>query len=169
MFTDPRDTLLERQSPSNRKITALIIFSFLATFAVARLFVYLVLGHLFPNFFLTIRGVHIHHFTYGVVILATAGLYFILKRPEVDTAAFLRLTFIYGVGLGLTFDEFGMWVRLEDSYWIRQSYDAVIIITLLLLNIIYYKVVVRVLEEVFFLPFKIISWPWKKIREQKKP
>jgi hypothetical protein len=38
--------------------------------------------------------------------------------------------------LGLTFDEFGMWVRLQDDYWVRQSYDAVIIVTLLLLNIV---------------------------------
>ena len=166
---DPRDTLLERQSPSNRKITALIIFAFLATFALSRLFVYLVIGHLFPNFFLTIRGVHIHHFTYGVVILAAAGLYFILKRPQVDTAGFMRLAFIYGVGLGLTFDEFGMWVRLQDGYWIRQSYDAVIIVTLLLLNIIYYKVVVHVLEELFLLPFRIIIWPWKKMHKQNNP
>jgi hypothetical protein len=32
----------------------------------------------------------------------------------------------YGIGLALTFDEFGMWVRLDGStYWQRASVDAV--------------------------------------------
>jgi len=32
----------------------------------------------------------------------------------------------YGIGLALTFDEFGMWVRLDGStYWQRASLDAV--------------------------------------------
>lgn len=171
MKLNPSDTILNHQSPSNRHTTALIIFSFLATFAVARLFVYLILGHLLPNFFLTVRGVHIHHFTYGVVILAIAGLYLLLKRPPVDSITFKRLTFIYGVGLGLTFDEFGMWVRLEDGYWIRQSYDAIIIVTLILLNIIYYKFVIRALTELFKLPFRILFFPFRVIRdrEEKNP
>lgn len=161
-------SLPELQTPSNRHITALIIFSFLATFVLSRLFVYLILGHLLPNFFLTIRGVHIHHFTYGVVILAATGLYLILKRPPPDSHAFKRLTFIYGVGLGLTFDEFGMWIRLEDSYWIRQSYDAVVIVTLILLNLIYYKFVIRALTELFKLPFRVLFFPFRIIRRHEQ-
>ena len=125
------------QTPSNRKITAIIFFTFLATFTMARLFVYLVLGHWLPNFFLVIKGVHIHHFTYGVIILSVAGLYLLLKRPTPEDDDFKWLTIAYGVGLGLTFDEFGMWVRLEDNYWIRQSYDAIIIVLLILLNVLY--------------------------------
>ncbi len=160
--------LPELQTPSNRRITALIIFAFLATFVLARLFVYLVLDHLIPNFFLTIRGVHIHHFTYGVVILASAGLYLLLKRPDAESAAFRWLTFFYGVGLGLTFDEFGMWVRLEDNYWIRQSYDAIVIVALILLNIIYYKTVIRALKELFKLPFWIIFFPIKIVHRNKQ-
>jgi hypothetical protein len=134
-------THLDLRSPSTKKLIAIILSSFLITFAISRLFVYLVLGHLMPDFFLTIKGVHIHHFTYGVFILALVGLYFILKRPEVESRAFKWTTLFYGIGLGLTFDEFGMWIRLEDNYWIRQSYDAVIIVTLLLLNIAYHRTV----------------------------
>jgi thiol:disulfide interchange protein len=32
---------------------------------------------------------------------------------------------VYGIGMALTFDEFGMWVRLGGSYWQRASVDAV--------------------------------------------
>jgi energy-converting hydrogenase Eha subunit G len=120
----------------------------LATFVVARLFVYLVLGHLLPNFFLVIRGVHVHHFTYGVFILAGVGLYAIIKRPEVHRRAYRTMTMIYGVGLALTFDEFGMWIRLEDDYWVRQSYDAIIIIIVILCNVAYYRAVLSWLREI---------------------
>ena len=140
---------IDLHSPTTKKLIAIILSSFLITFAIARLFVYLVLGHLMPDFFLTIKGVHIHHFTYGVFILVIVGLYFILKRPELESRSFKWATMLYGIGLGLTFDEFGMWIRLEDNYWIRQSYDAVIIITLLLLNIAYHKFLIGAFKDLF--------------------
>jgi hypothetical protein len=30
--------------------------------------------------------------------------------------------------MGLTFDEFGMWLNLGGSYWQRASFDAVIVV-----------------------------------------
>ena len=36
----------------------------------------------------------------------------------------------FGVGAGLTLDEFALWVRLEDVYWTqqgRESLDAVVV------------------------------------------
>ena len=35
---------------------------------------------------------------------------------------------LYGLGLALTFDEFGMWLHLGGLYWQRASFDAVIVI-----------------------------------------
>lgn len=152
------------ETKMNRKIIAIILFSFLTTFVLSRLMVYLVLDNLLPNFFLEIRGVHIHHFTYGVLILTVAGLYLILKRPAPTDRSFKWLTVAYGVGLGLTFDEFGMWIRLEDNYWIRQSYDAVVIVTLILLNIIYYRFLIKGLKEIARLFWSMKKYfPFKKI------
>ena len=139
--------ILEHQSALNRKITGLVIFSFLTTFALARLTVYLVLAGVLPDLFLFVRGVHIHHFTYGVVILVGVGFYFIMRRPTISSRYFRLATFVYGMGLGLTFDEFGMWIRLQDDYWVRQSYDAVVIITLLLLNIAFYRPILHWAKE----------------------
>ncbi len=138
---------LSSPSPTNRQLIGIIAFFFLVTFVLSRLFVYLILGHLLPNFFLTIRGVHIHHFTYGVFTLSIVGLYFILKRPLIGTRSFKWATSFYGIGLGLTFDEFGMWIRLQDNYWIRQSYDAVIIVVLVLFNIAFYHSILTWLRE----------------------
>lgn len=144
----PDRTFAVKETPANNKIIAMVLFSFLSTFILARLTVYFVLGKLLPNLFLTIRGVHIHHFTYGVVLLAITGLYLLLKRPTPELPVFKLATVLYGIGLALTFDEFGMWIRLQDNYWIRQSYDAVIIVTVLLLNIHYSRWVTNALREI---------------------
>lgn len=142
------DWEIKINSTDNQKTIGVVIFYFLVTFIISRLTVYLVLGKWLPDFFLTIKGVHIHHFTYGVFILVIVGLYMILRRPEFETPIFKICTALYGIGLGLTFDEFGMWVRLEDQYWVRQSYDATIVILLLLLNIAYYRQVLIGVREV---------------------
>lgn len=143
------------ESPTNQKVIGVVIFYFLVTFILSRLMVYLVLGRWLPNFFLTIRGVHIHHFTYGVIILTLVGLYMILRRPEPETEIFKIACALYGIGLGLTFDEFGMWVRLADTYWVRQSYDAIVVVLLTLLNIAYHRQVISGVKEVGTLLKKI--------------
>lgn len=131
----------------SRKLTALVLAAFLVTFFTARLIVYLTVTGIIPNLFLLINSVHIHHFSYGVVILAVVGLYLLLLMPKFGSRR-LRLTAVwYGIGLGLTFDEFGMWIRLDDDYWIRQSYDAIIVVALLLLNIAYFKPFIKILYE----------------------
>lgn len=136
-------------NPSTKKIIAIITSSFLGTFVISRLFVYLVLGHLAPNFFLTIRGVHIHHFTYGFIILAITGLFLLIKHPAPGSRFFKWLAWFYGIGLGLSTDEFGMWIRLQDDYWVRQSYDAVIILTLILINIVFLPHLLSWIKEMF--------------------
>lgn len=150
-----RDWQVQIESPTNKKIIGVVIFYFLITFILSRLMVYLVIGKWLPNFFLIIRGVHIHHFTYGVIILVLVGLYLILRRPAPESGLFKLACALYGIGLGLTFDEFGMWVRLEDEYWIRQSYDAVVVVFLILLNIAYFKQVVAGVKEIGMLIKKI--------------
>ncbi len=116
---------------SDREAPFLIFASFLTTFIISRLTVYFL-----PTFFINIRGVHIHHYAYGIVILTIAGLYDLIVRPnEEDTD---KIALIFGIGLALAYDEFGMWLRLRDFYPTRDSYDAIIIIGLILLNIIYF-------------------------------
>ena len=112
-----------------------MLTSFLITFLVARLVVYAILTDYVPDIFLTIRGVHIHHLSYGIFLLVWVGFYCLVYA---NTAKKLYKTaIVYGIGLGLTFDEFGMWLRLRDDYWIRQSYDAIIVISILLINFVY--------------------------------
>lgn len=115
-----------------KEIPFLILISFLLTFIVSRIVVSLP----FPNFYLKVKGIHIHHFSYGIIILSLLG-YYLLTQPRSDKTR-LKASVLYGFGLGLAFDEFAMWIQLEEVYKDRSTYDAILVITLLLLNIIYF-------------------------------
>lgn len=72
-----------------------------------------------------------------------------------------KIIVLYGIGLGLTFDEFGMWLHLEDQYWMRTSYDAIVIISLVLLNAIFFG-------ERWMRIFKLLSHHTRKTGDQYK-
>lgn len=119
-------------------VSFIIFACFLITFVLSRLWVYLAIRGIVPeSFSRNVRGVHIHHFAYGIVITSiVCYLTLTLPRQYFDKWK-LRLSTLFGVGLGWTFDEFGMWLRLKDEYWLRQSYDAIIILSIIFINIVY--------------------------------
>jgi hypothetical protein len=113
-----------------REIVFWILATFLPTFLVARTVVYLGIP-----IFIHVRGVHIHHLAFGIIVLALAG-YFALTVQTPKRRDWIAA--LYGIGLALAFDEFGMWVLLRDDYWIRWSYDAILIIVVVLVNAVYF-------------------------------
>ena len=117
---------------TGKEIPFLILVSFLTTFAISRLIV-----DLTPELTLKVRGTHVHHFSYGIILLVIIG-YILLTQPR-SSKTRLKLSLLFGVAVGLAFDEFAMWIQLEDSYYDRASYDAIVIITALLLNITYFE------------------------------
>lgn len=117
----------------------IIFFFFLITFITARTWTYLAVKNLVPDSLTeNIRGVHVHHFAWGILLNTVIGyLCFVLPRHYFEKWK-TTLAVFFGFGMGLTFDEFGMWLRLADDYWLRNSYDAVIIVTILFINLIYF-------------------------------
>ena len=100
------------------------LFAFLVTFLLARIDVFLIMSGSIPNLYLFMHGTHVHHLNYGIFLLSVTAGYAIFRRPVGRAAEATALA--YGVALALTFDEFGMWVRLDGStYWQRASIDAV--------------------------------------------
>src|ERR1700736_3232503 len=92
-----------------------VLAAFLFTFIAARVLVYLIMAHKLPNLYAHVGGTHVHHLNYGIFLLTFVGAYLIFAPPR---GAMLSLTSIlYGIGLGLTFDEFGMWLHLDTTYW----------------------------------------------------
>jgi hypothetical protein len=85
-----------------------------------------------PGSVTTKDGLHLHHLVWGIVLILVSGfLNFVLRPGSPWLEIFAGL---FGVGAGLTLDEFALWVRLEDVYWAKEgraSIDAVVVATLL--------------------------------------
>ena len=97
-----------------------IAAAFLLTFVGAR-----IISHLWPDIYLPWSGVHVHHYAYGFFILAVAGY---LALVHSGPRAKYLIALLHGFGLGLAFDEFGIWLHLNDDDPARWSYDGFIII-----------------------------------------
>jgi len=86
-----------------------------------------------PGSIVSEGGVHVHHLVFGIVLMMAAGTISFAGfavGPLYEICAFL-----FGVGIGLTIDEFALWVHLEDVYWAkegRSSVDAAVIAAALL-------------------------------------
>jgi hypothetical protein len=48
------------------------LFSFIVTFVLARVFVFLIMADEMPNLYFFLHGTHVHHLNYGIFLMATA-------------------------------------------------------------------------------------------------
>lgn len=101
-----------------------ILSCFLFTFLAARILVLLIMTRKIPDLYLHLGGNHVHHLNYGIFLLSIVGGLLLFSPQDAKTKQVLAGA--YGVGLALTFDEFGMWLHLGGSYWQRASWDAVV-------------------------------------------
>ncbi|MFZ0089485.1 MAG: hypothetical protein WAL63_08265 [Solirubrobacteraceae bacterium] len=80
----------------------------------------------------TAGGLHVHHVVWGIWLLLIAGfLGFVLPAESPRNEI---LAGIFGVGAGLTLDEFALWLYVDDVYWAeegRASFGAVVVAALL--------------------------------------
>jgi hypothetical protein len=108
----------------------IVLVAFVLTFLISRVLVLLIMTRRLPDFFFHVGTTHVHHLNYGIFLLCVvAGWSLFVPLRDRSLRIALRL---YGVGLALTFDEFGMWLHLGGGYWQRASYDAIIVIASLL-------------------------------------
>ena len=83
-----------------------------------------------PGSIQTEGGLHVHHLVFGIVLMLLAGFVLALQ-PGSPVLEIMAAGF--GIGAGLTLDEYALWLHLEDVYWEeqgRRSVDAVVIATL---------------------------------------
>lgn len=111
------------------KLARYALFSFIVTFILARIFVFMIMSRMMPNLYFFVGNTHVHHLNYGIFLLAAVGGYSVFRRPTGRKAEITAV--LYGLAMGLTFDEFGMWLHLGGSYWQRASVDAVIVVAAL--------------------------------------
>jgi hypothetical protein len=80
----------------------------------------------------TSSGLHIHHLVWGIVTIMATGFLMFSFQPDSPWAEILAG--LFGIGCGLTLDEFALWLHLEDVYWAkegRSSVDAVVVAVLI--------------------------------------
>ena len=111
-----------------------LLAAFLVTFLFIRTSARMTRSQRFPwwpGSVTTGSGLHLHHLVWGIVLLMVTGFVDFATRPVSPWNEILAGFF--GVGVGLTLDEFALWVYLQDVYWAeegRSSFDAVVVATL---------------------------------------
>ena len=76
----------------------------------------------------SVGGTHIHHLVWGILLLLTSGYVGVAIHPGDPWREIVAV--LFGIGTGLTLDEFALWLNLKDVYWEREgrrSIDAVVI------------------------------------------
>lgn len=127
---EPNDLPPEEQPMGPTRLARRVFVAFILTFAIARSMALMMAIGFMRDFYLRFGQTHVHHLNYGIFILVGVGAYLIFLRP--DSRGIARAAILYGVGLALTFDEFGMWLHLDDVYWQRGSFDAMVLIAAIL-------------------------------------
>lgn len=73
-------------------------------------------------------GVHIHHVTFGVVLVMLSGLTLVTLAVNGEEPEFTLAATLFGIGAALVLDEYALILHLSDVYWEedgRTSVDAV--------------------------------------------
>jgi hypothetical protein len=124
----------------NEQAVFLVFVGFLVSFAFIRMSTRIIRSESvswWPGNIESDSGLHLHHLVFGIVTMMAAGTLGFLsdgRTPYTEICALL-----FGVGVGLTIDEFALWVHLEDVYWEeegRSSIDATVIAASLMLLIV---------------------------------
>jgi hypothetical protein len=75
-----------------------------------------------------VGGTHVHHLVWGILLLLICGYIAVAIAPNSPWREVVAVFF--GIGTGLTLDEFALWLNLKDVYWEKEgraSIDAVVI------------------------------------------
>jgi hypothetical protein len=85
-----------------------------------------------PGSVTTESGLHLHHLVWGIVLVLLTGFLGYVVNPLSPWNEVLAA--VFGIGGGLTLDEFALWIYLRDVYWAkegRSSVDAVVVATVM--------------------------------------
>lgn len=119
-----------------------ILLGFVVAIAVSRAVVWFILEFKLEKVLFNLsesvdgNPTHMHHFNYGFAILIVAGLAALFPQSR----RFLRpLSFLFGIGVGLVFDEFALIWNLNPDYYHSLNYQAQAVLGALLVQIVYFR------------------------------
>ena len=113
-----------------RQHVFLVLVGFIGSFAFIRMSTRLMRSPKVPWWpgSVSTGGVHVHHLVFGIIAMMIAGTLGFAAAGHSPTTEICAL--LFGIGIGLTIDEFALWVYLDDVYWAeegRSSIDATVI------------------------------------------
>jgi hypothetical protein len=76
----------------------------------------------------SVGGTHVHHLVWGIFAMMIFGYIGVVHQPDSPWREIVSV--LFAIGMGLTLDEFALWLELKDVYWEkdgRKSVDAMII------------------------------------------
>ena len=115
-----------RRLDLGRRVALRALAAFLITFGILRIITAIIHFEVFPHGpfrnLVTASGLHVHHLFWGILLLMVTGFAALATRAE---PWHLRIAVVFGVALGLTLDEFALWLRLADVYWSPQGIESV--------------------------------------------
>jgi len=114
---------------TGRETQFLFFVSFLLTFGFIRTSTHMIRAQVswWPGN-VSVGGTHIHHLVWGILLLLITGYVGVGIHPGDPWRGIVAV--LFGIGTGLTLDEFALWLNLKDVYWSkegRRSIDAVIV------------------------------------------
>jgi hypothetical protein len=114
---------------TGRETQFLFFVAFLITFGFIRTSAHMIRAQVswWPGN-VTVGGTHIHHLVWGILLLLITGYVGVAIHPGDPWRGIDAI--LFGVGTGLTLDEFALWLNLKDVYWAKQgrrSIDAVMV------------------------------------------
>ena len=118
-------------------LVAAALSAFVLSFVVSRTFT-----TFFPSTVLVENGIHVHHFWYGIALLAIGGW---IGIDYDDKETDLLAAVLYGVGGGLIVDEVGLLLTF-GNYWTNLTYTFLTVILafiVVLLIISRYRQIIR--------------------------
>jgi hypothetical protein len=107
----------------------IFLVSFLVTFGFIRTSAHMIRAQVswWPGN-VQVGGTHVHHLVWGICLILIVGYVGVAIQPASPWKEITAV--LFGIGTGLTLDEFALWLNLKDVYWSQQgrsSIDAVII------------------------------------------
>jgi hypothetical protein len=120
----------QREIVDSGRLAAFLFFvALLGTFGFIRMSTHMIRAQVswWPGN-VSVGGTHVHHLVWGICAMMIFGYVGVVHQPESPWREIV--TVLFAVGMGLTLDEFALWVDLKDVYWEkegRKSVDAMII------------------------------------------
>lgn len=120
----------QREIVDTGRLASFLFFVFLlGTFGFIRMSTHMIRAQVswWPGN-VSVGGTHIHHLVWGICAMMIFGYVGVVHQPDSPWREIV--TVFFAIGMGLTLDEFALWVDLKDVYWEkegRKSVDAMII------------------------------------------